>query len=91
MSRLLSRGDTDSPEGDAEALEVRLSGARPSAIRWKGSWHPIERIALSWQLDVNWWRARIYRDYYKVLADGMALVIYHDLLTGSWALQRVYD
>ena len=38
----------------------------PSAIRWKGAWHPIERIALSWQLDVNWWRARIYRDYYKV-------------------------
>lgn len=75
----------------AEALQVRLSDARPSAIRWRGRWHPIERIALSWQLDVNWWRARIYRDYYKVLAGGMALVIYHDLLTDAWALQRVYD
>ena len=91
MSRLWGRVDTDPSEEDAEALQVRLSDARPSAIRWQGNWYRIERIALSWQLDVNWWRARIYRDYYKVLAGGMALVIYHDLLTDAWALQRVYD
>ena len=51
----------------------------------------MEHIALAWQLDVNWWGARVYRDYYKLLAAGMALVIYHDLLTDAWALQRVYD
>ena len=82
MTRLLEKG---------EALRVRARGDQPSAIRWRNAWRPVEHIALSWQLDVNWWRARIYRDYFKVLVGGSLLVIYHDLLTDSWALQRVYD
>ena len=82
MSRLWSEG---------KALQVRTSDELPAAIRWENAWHPVRYIALSWQLDLCWWRARIYRDYYKVLVGEMALVIYHDLLTDAWALQRVYD
>ena len=82
MSRLWREG---------KALQVRTADALPTALRWKAVWYPIRHIALSWQLDVCWWRARIYRDYYKVLAGDMALVIYHDLLTDTWAMQRVYD
>ena len=89
MSRLWGRVDTDPSQ--AEALQVRTADALPTAIGWRGGWHTVEHIALTWQLDVCWWRARIYRDYYKLLAGGMALVIYHDLLTDVWALQRVYD
>ena len=92
MSRLWGRLETDPsaavPSGE---LQVRTRAELPSAIRWRDAWHPVEHIALSWQLDLNWWGARVYRDYYKVLAAGMALVIYHDLLTDAWALQRVYD
>ncbi|MCY3864180.1 MAG: hypothetical protein OXG68_01955 [Chloroflexi bacterium] len=76
---------------EAAALEVRTVDELPVGIRWGGVWHPIQHIALSWQLDLCWWGARVYRDYYKLLAGGMALVIYHDLLTDAWALQRVYD
>ncbi|MCY4061514.1 MAG: hypothetical protein OXG53_04020 [Chloroflexi bacterium] len=76
---------------ETAALEVRTRDELPSAIRWKDAWHPIQHIALSWQLDVIWWGARVYRDYYKLLAGGMALVIYHDLLTDNWGIQRVYD
>ena len=86
----LGRADMDLAD-PGMALDVRADDELPSAIRWRGAWHPIEHIALSWQLDLNWWNARVYRDYYKVLAAGMALVIYHDLLTDAWALQRVYD
>ncbi len=77
--------------GEGVALEVRAEAGLPTAVRWRGAWRPVEQIALTWQLDVNWWRGRVYRDYYKVLAGETALVIYHDLLRDSWALQRVYD
>ena len=77
--------------GEGKALAVRSDDDLPTAIRWRDGWHPVGHIALSWQLDVCWWRARIYRDYFKVLVGGMAMVIYHDLLDDVWALQRVYD
>ena len=86
----LSRVDTDS-SGPGTALQVRTEAGLPVSIRWRDLWHPVRHIALSWQLDVNWWGARVYRDYYKLLAGGMALVIYHDLLTDAWGVQRVYD
>lgn len=73
------------------ALAVRADDEGPVSIRWRGAWHPVEHIALAWQLDVCWWGARVYRDYYKLLAAGMALVIYHDLVTDAWGVQRVYD
>ena len=82
MSRL-SRGEA--------ALQVRTHEDLPTAIRWGSAWQPIAHIALSWQLDVCWWSARIYRDYFKLLVGEVVLVIYHDLLTDGWALQRVYD
>ncbi len=68
MSRLWGRFDTDPSQ--TEALGVRTEADSPVAIRWRGAWHTIEHIALSWQLNVCWWRERIYRDYYKVLAGG---------------------
>ena len=86
----LGRVDTD-PADPGMALQVRTAAALPAEIRWREAWHPVEHIALSWQLDVCWWGARVYRDYYKLLAAGMALVIYHDLLTDAWGVQRVYD
>ena len=90
MSRLWDRGDTDLPD-EGTALQVRTDEELPVGIRWKDVWHPVRHIALSWQLDVCWWQARIYRDYYKLLAGDMLLVIYHDLQTDAWAIQRVYD
>ena len=76
---------------DGKTLQVRSADELPAAIRWRGAWHPIRHIALSWQLDVCWWKERIYRDYYKVLVEGMVLVIYHDLVDDVWGVQRVYD
>lgn len=76
---------------DGLKLPVRTQGELPAALRWNGVWHPVERIALRWHLDRKRWGPRTHRNYFKLLAAGMALVVYHDLLTDSWALQRVYD
>ena len=82
MSRLWEAGKT---------LDVRADDGAPVALRWKEAWHPVLHIALRWQVDLCWWRVRVYRDYFKLLAGEAALVIYHDLLDDVWAIQRVYD
>ena len=82
MSRLWAEG---------RALDVRAEAGAPVALRWKEVWHPVLHIALRWRVDLRWWRARIHREYFKLLAGQMALVIYHDLLDDVWAIQRIYD
>lgn len=83
MTRLWQNGDP---------VAIETNGLLPTAILLEGTWHPVEKTVLEWQVDVGWWRVRIYRDYFRILtSDGMLLVVYHDLLTDTWAVQRVYD
>jgi hypothetical protein len=43
-------------------------------------------------VDTGWWMRRIWRKHYKVATkSGMLVVIYHDLVTGKWYLQQIYD
>jgi hypothetical protein len=59
---------------------------------WKGANHPVDRIANQWRVDIEWWRIRIWRDYFKLATtSGMLVVIYHDLVNDEWYLQRLYD
>jgi hypothetical protein len=52
----------------------------------------VQHVANQWRLDVGWWRFRLWRDYYKVVtATGLLVIIYHDLTSDQWGLQRVYD
>ena len=45
-----------------------------------------------WRVDGEWWRGRIWRDYFRLTtATGLRVVIYHDLLTDEWCLQRLLD
>ncbi len=64
----------------------------PTTIRWHKTLYPVTHIALVWQVDTNWWRSHIYRDYYRLrIGEGILVVIYHDLITDTWALERCYD
>jgi hypothetical protein len=65
---------------------------RPMRVRWQGQSHDVKMIANGWRLDLGWWRLRIWRDYYKILTTtGLLMIVYHDLMTDIWYLQRVYD
>ncbi len=65
---------------DGEPLRVRLPG-RPS--------RRVEAVRERWRIDDEWWRRPISRDYRAVvLDDGRALTLYHDLLDGSWYVQK---
>jgi hypothetical protein len=54
--------------------------------------HTVQGIAKRWRVDVEWWRKRIWREYFKLYTHtGLLVVLYRDLLTGQWYLQRLYD
>ena len=46
---------------------------------------PIEHIQDAWQIDDEWWREPISRQYLQVLLDdGSLRTLFHDQLTGHW-------
>ena len=64
----------------------------PQAVIWRGQRHRVERVAKRWRVDKQWWLLRIWREYFKVATQtGYLVVLYRDLQTGGWYLQRWYD
>ena len=64
----------------------------PKEFTWQGRNHRVVEITRYWRVDIDWWRDRIWRAYYKLRTDtGLLVVIYQDLLEGGWYLQRLYD
>jgi hypothetical protein len=45
-----------------------------------------------WRIDVDWWRGRVWREYFKLVTrTGLLVEVYHDLVGGQWYVQRLYD
>jgi len=79
------------PEGEPIAVTSETDGT-PRAFEWRGRTNLITGVAKRWRVDVGWWRQRVWREYYKLYTrTGLLVIIYHDLLTGRWYLQRLYD
>ncbi len=84
MTRLWPQGQPIPVSDDADG--------RPHRFRWQGRTHQVEQITRQWRVDVDWWRDRAWRAYFKLSTDtGLLVEIYHDLLTDQWYLQRLYD
>ncbi len=78
------------PEG--ERIEVECDGESPCSFTWRGYVHSVQGIAKRWRVDEGWWRQRIWRECFKLhTSTGLLVIIYRDLLTGHWYLQRLYD
>jgi hypothetical protein len=78
---------------EGQAITVLLNElAQPSVFTWQGQLHQVEAITRQWRVDVDWWRDRVWRAYYKLHTDtGLLVILYQDLLSGQWYLQRLYD
>ncbi len=64
----------------------------PQAVIWRGQRHRVETVTKRWRVDKQWWLLRIWREYFKVATQtGYLVIIYRDLQTGDWYLQRWYD
>ena len=85
MTRLWSKG--------APIVVFQNGSDLPDRITWQGQTHPVAEIAKQWRVNADWWRgAPVTRDYYKVTTtSGLLIIIYRDLHTGAWYLQRLYD
>jgi hypothetical protein len=79
------------PDGQMIEVEADASGI-PQQFIWWGSSHRVETVAGRWRVDEDWWRVRIWREYFKVATtSGLLVVLFHDLEAGGWCLQRLYD
>lgn len=79
------------PEGEPIQVASDASQA-PQTFAWRGQAHRVERVAKRWRVDVDWWRGRVWREYFKLTTHtGLLVVIYRDVLTNRWYLQRLYD
>ena len=76
-----------------DLIEVQFDGLyTPKVFIWNRQSHRVEQVANRWRVDVEWWHQRIWREYFKLTThNGMLVVIYRDLLTQDWYLQRIYD
>jgi hypothetical protein len=79
------------PEGIPIVVSLNHSGT-PGELAWQGQPHSIHEIAKQWRVQGEWWRNSHARDYFKVVTTtGLLLIIYRDLQTNHWYLQRLYD
>jgi hypothetical protein len=74
-------------------IRVRADGLGvPRSFTWEGHRYTVLLITRRWRVDEEWWRGRIWREYFKLATETKLLaILYRDLASGQWYLQRVYD
>lgn len=69
-----------------------INDRRPTRFTWRSQTHQVVEITRAWRVDIDWWQDRVWRAYFKLSTDtGLLVIIYQDLLSGEWYLQRLYD
>jgi len=80
------------PEG--QPIDVELNGrGLVQSFRWQRQEHRVQVISVRWRVHTAWWTEHeIWRDYWEVATYTKLLcIIYQDLLTLTWRLERVYE
>jgi hypothetical protein len=79
------------PQGQPIVV-ICASPEEPARFTWQGKTHQATEITRRWRVDMDWQRGRVWRAYFKLSTDtGLLVIIYHDLVSGEWYLQRLYD
>ena len=54
-----------------------------------GAGKGVEEVVEEWRIDDEWWRTPIHRRYVEVVLEGGAhVVLFEDVITGEWFLQK---
>lgn len=73
-------------------IEMVLRQDQPNHFLWQSRLHRVHFITRQWRVDMEWWRVRVWRDYYKLVTDsGLLVIVYCDLMMDSWYLQQLFD
>ena len=74
-----------------QRVEVELDerGAPIVVTRETGNGKRVESIGETWRIDDEWWRLPIVRRYVEVILEGGGrVVLFEDLSTGEWWIQK---
>ena len=64
----------------------------PDRFTWDGQTYRVAQITNEWEVNQLWWSGHIHRNYYKLTTqNGFLAIIYMDLLTDRWYLQRLFN
>ena len=75
----------------ATALRVHEGAAGiPESIELFGVVSAVQ-VVERWRISERWWPQPIDREYLRVTGPGWLALIFHDLLSGGWFLERIYD
>ncbi len=61
----------------------------PRALVWPDRIRQVAAVYETWRERTRWWSLPIERDYFRLeTADGQVCVVFHDLRSGRWLLER---
>lgn len=75
----------------------RLGGAHPARVQADAEGvpvridrHTVAQVRESWVIEDRWWTEQpLHRRYWELVSEaGRDIVVFHDLLAGSWFRQR---
>ena len=77
----------------AQSIEATTGDrGEPLAFEWREQVHRVLHLNNQWRIHAEWWRVEIWREYFQVEAHNrFTCIIYLDLLTDRWYLERIYD
>jgi hypothetical protein len=75
-----------------EPVTVQAEAEKPRSFVWRGGRQRITGISACWRVHTGWWRdEEIWRDYWEVITDaGVWCVLFHDLRSGGWFIERIW-
>jgi len=70
-------------------VEVRVdSEGSPEGVRGRRGWVGILGIRERWEIEDEWWRDPISREYFQVVLEtGRSLLLFRDRIEGGWYFQ----
>ena len=72
------------------SVEVSLDEwGRPTVVVESDDSTGVESVVEEWRIDDEWWRTPIHRRYFEVVLEGGAhVVLFEDLVSGEWFMQK---
>ena len=76
----------------AVPIKVKDTARRhPSGFSYKRKFVSVRRVNRHWRIREGWWRDEVAREYFQLETPRFTCMIYRDMRTNNWHLQRIYD
>ena len=76
-------------ERDASGTPVAMNASDSRTVGPSDGKINVEFVNEAWRIDDEWWREPIHRRYFEVvLEDGRRAVLFEDVSTGDWFIQK---